>query len=279
VKKIFTYIVYIFAFIGFSLVSVYFAIQLGLTKEKGLVDKQRNTFTENTIKNALPADVKDIKKETLNPTWTRTEEWRALKQAILKDKAVITKAAHTVHIDPRLIVAIVTVEQLRLFTDSRELFKTVFAPLKILGVQSQYSWGVVGIKRETAIAIENNLKDTTSPYYLGKEYEHLLDFKTVDTEQERFDRLTDQHNRYYSYLYTAVLIKQLERQWENAGFPIHDNPAIIATLFNIGFKRSNPNSDPKSGGAPITINGTTYSFGSLAESFYNSEELLDSFSR
>jgi hypothetical protein len=138
---------------------------------------------------------------------------------------------------------------------------------------------VVGIKRETAIAIENNLVSTTSPYYLGKSYEHVLDFTSTDHEKERFERLTDQHNRYYSYLYTAVLIKELEKQWENAGFPIHNNPAVTATLFNIGFNKSHPNQNPKSGGALIPIENTTYSFGSLAGEFYASDELVDMFPR
>lgn len=272
-KKIFNLFVYIFAVIGFSLTAVYFAVKFGITNEKGLVDTQRNSFV------AIEAQ-KTTKTTPQTPgSWQASEEWQPLKTAIIKDKQVIDKVAKETGANSRIITAIVVVEQLRLFSDSREMFKKVFAPLKILGVQSQFSWGVVGIKRETAIEIEKNLKDTTSPYYLGKEYEHLLDFKTTDIEQERFNRLTDQHNRYYSYLYEALLIKQLEIQWLQAGYPINNNPAIIATLFNIGFKRSIPNSDPKSGGAPITINGTTYSFGSLAESFYNSEELVNEFPR
>ena len=43
---------------------------------------------------------------------------------------------------------------------------------------------------------------------------------------------------------------------------------------NIGFEHSVPEADPQSGGAEINIDNTYYSFGSLAKSFYDSDELL-----
>lgn len=269
-KKLLNVIIYFFAALGFTLTVGFFAVKFGLTNEKGIIDAQRNSFIQKqSIK-------KNITKQEVQE-WQNTEEWQALSAAILKDKDSIYKAAEVYAINPRIIVAIIVVEQLRLYSDSRELFKTVFAPLKILGVQSQFSWGVVGIKRETAIAIEEHLKDTNSPFYLGKGYENTLDFSTNDHEKERFTRLTDQHNRYYSYLYTAALIKQLERQWDAAGYSIVKQPDIVATLFNIGFTRSSPKANPSSGGASITIAGKTYSFGSLAGDFYASHELEAAF--
>ena len=56
-------------------------------------------------------------------------------------------------------------------------------------------------------------------------------------------------DHYYSYLYTALYIKEIEAQWERAGFPLTDKPDIVITLFNIGFERSNPNAAPAAGGA------------------------------
>jgi len=88
-------------------------------------------------------------------------------------------------------------------------------------------------------------------------------------------RLTDPHNHYYSYLYTALLLKEEMTQWQSAGYPIDNRPEILATLFNIGFSHSTPNADPQTGGATITINGEDYTFGSLAFSFYYSNELTD----
>jgi len=54
-----------------------------------------------------------------------------------------------------------------------------------------------GLKEETAKQIEQNLTDKNSPYYLGPNYEHLLDFQTADPDTERFNRLTDDKNHYY----------------------------------------------------------------------------------
>lgn len=262
-KKVFNFVIYVFAIIGFVLVGGYFAIKFKLTNTPGIVDEQENFF-QDQISSSTEA-------------WVNTEEWQVLKEAILKDEIIIKKAATVVGIPPRVLVSPLVVEQLRLFYSEREVYKVIFAPLKILGNQSQFSWGVMGIKPETAIAIEKNLKDSTSPYYLGKSYENLLDFKTDKPDQERFERLTDEHNRYYSYLYAAILIKELETQWGNAGFPIENKADIISTLFNIGFANSKPKANPSSGGAEINVNGVKYSFGSLAGSFYDSKELIKEF--
>jgi len=137
----------------------------------------------------------------------------------------------------------------------------------------------MGIKQETAIQIENNLKNQTSPFYLGLEYEHLLDFKTTDIDTERFDRIINKDNQYYSYLYTGIYMKQIMKQWSDAGFSIDKRPEIITTLYNIGFIHSKPNAAPASGGAAITVGNKTYSFGDLASQFYYSNELITEFPR
>jgi len=74
-------------------------------------------------------------------------------------------------------------------------------------------------------------------------------------------------------------LHEVETQWKNAGFDISGRPEIISTLYNIGFTNSKPNSNPQSGGAPITLGSQTVSFGTLASQFYNSNELLDEFPR
>ncbi len=72
-------------------------------------------------------------------------------------------------------------------------------------------------------------------------------------------------------------MKEIETQWQNAGFPIVGNVGIISTLYNIGFQNSNPNANPQVGGAGITINDVNYSFGGLAAQFYNSNLLTNLF--
>lgn len=258
-KKIFKILIYIFAAIGFILVIAYVAVELGLTKTSGIIDKQHDYFKDQ------PA------------VWQQGDEWATLKVAISNDEASITEAAADSGVKSRVIASLLVTEQLRLFYSNRELFKTVFAPLKILAVQSQFSWGVMGVKQDTAKEIESNLQDSTSPFYIGPQYEHLLDFSTSDHDAERFNKLTDEHDRYYSYLYAGLYVKEIESQWQKAGFPIDDKPDVIATLYDIGFNNSRPHANPQSGGAEIDIASTTYSFGDLADDFYQSDQLTDVF--
>ncbi len=270
-RKTFNILTYIFAAIGFVLVIGYVAIKLGWTKTSGIIDSQHDYFINQTADGAQ--------------SWSQGEEWAVLKEAITKDRETIFKAARTSGTPPRLIVSNLIVEQLRLFHTEREVFKAVFAPLKILGTQSQFSWGVMGIKQDAARMIEDNLKNQQSPFYLGTKLEHALDYPTAtstdapDIDTQRFNRLTDEHDRYYSYLYAGVYIQELIAQWKKAGIDISTQPAIIGTLFNIGFNNSHPHPNPLSGGAEIEMGDTTYSFGSLAKSFYDSDEMIDVFPR
>ncbi len=263
-RKFFFIIIYLFAFVGFTLSTVYIAVELGLTKSKGIIDNQRNYF-------------KNEAKITQTEAWVDSKEWFVLKQAIKKDNGTIIKVSDETGIPAKIIVLPLIVEQLRIFTSEREIFKDIFSPLKILANQSQFSWGVMGIKQETAIKIEENLKDRNSVWYLGEDFENILDFKTSDIGKERFEKLTDENDRYFSYLYGALYIKQLEKQWSDADFPITDKPGVIATLYNIGFKNSKPKNNPQVGGAEIEINKATYSFGGLAQSIFYSGELDDIF--
>ncbi|MEI6353078.1 MAG: hypothetical protein WCO35_04055, partial [Candidatus Nomurabacteria bacterium] len=82
---------------------------------------------------------------------------------------------------------------------------------------------------------------------------------------------------YYSYLYTAIFIKQIEKQWGDRGYPISDRPEITATLFNLGFKHSEPKDNPEVGGSDIKVGEKTYTFGGLAFEFYYSNELGKTF--
>ncbi len=257
--------VILFALIGFFLVSGYVAMRLGFTKTEGIEDLQNQSIVKT---------VQHEKTYTVFPL-EHTPEWIAFRQAVAKDKIMIDKISKETGVPSRLLIAILVPEQMRLFHSNRAIFKRAFEPLKILGSQSQFSWGLFGIKDETARATEMHLKDTASPYYLGKKSEGALDFKTTDTDQERFQRIIDEHNHYYSYLYTALYVAQINKQWKSAGFPIDNNPAVIATLWNLGFQKSIPKASPLSGGAEIEINGMSYSFGALAEAFYYSDELIE----
>lgn len=209
--------------------------------------------------------------------WMNTPEWEALKVAIVKDKALIDSAAMVTGVEPRLIVGCLIGEQIRLFNSKRETYKKYLGPVKVLSVQSQFSFGVNGIKDFTAAWVERNLKNDTSVFYMGKRYEHILDFKTADHEVERINRLVDYRNHYYSYVYTGCIIHQTKKQWERAGFDISNRPEILFTLFNIGFSESHPSANPQCGGSHITVADKVYTFGAIGFDFYYSGELAKEF--
>jgi hypothetical protein len=170
-------------------------------------------------------------------------------------------------------------EQIRLFNTNRENFKKYLGPVKVLSVQSQFSYGVNGIKISTAKAIEDHLKDPSSPFYMGPRYEHLLDYPVEGKaqEDERYNRLVDYRNHLYSYLYTACILHQTMLQWKRAGYDISNRPDILFTLFNVGFAQSVPKPNPVCGGSHIKIHGQTYTFGAIGFDFYYSGELAEDF--
>lgn len=214
--------------------------------------------------------------ENLIP-WMNEDAWPALKAAIVKDKAVIDEASRITGVESRLIVGCLVGEQIRLFNSKREMYKQYLGPVKVLSVQSQFSFGVNGIKDFTAAQVEKNLKDSSSVFYMGKKYEHILDFKTADIQSERFNRLTDYHNHLYSYIYTGCILHQTMLQWKRAGYDISNRPDILFTLFNLGFVASKPGPNPKCGGSHITANGKIYTFGVIGNDFYFSGELAKEF--
>jgi hypothetical protein len=235
----------------------------------GSYDPQRinEDEIENRVKNSISKDIF---------VWPDEEQWKVVEDSVIKDKEIINKAAIAANIEPRLIVSDLIVEQLRIYYSARELYKKYFEPLKILANSNKISLGVMAIKEETAIAIENHLKDKDSPYYLGPEYEHLLDYPNDPTAEERYKRLTS-NDHFYSYLYAGLYLKQMMKQWQDAGYDISKRPEIIGTLFNVGFPQSKPNDNPKVGGSTVQIGQNQYSFGRLSFEFYYSGELLEEF--
>lgn len=212
--------------------------------------------------------------------WMNIMEWQDFKIAVAKDKKVIDSVAKLTGVESRLIVACLVGEQIRLFNSERETVKTWISPLKVLTVESQFSFGVTGIKAHTAKRIEGYLKDRESEFYLGEKYENLLSFSSADTaiiNAERINRLTSFHNHYYSYMYAALFLKQIKHQWEKAGYPIDRRPEILVTLFNVGFPHSKPKPNPRVGGSTIKIRDRAYTFGAIGYQFYYSGELYDLF--
>lgn len=217
--------------------------------------------------------------------WTNIVEWKYFKEAVAKDKKYIDSAANVAGVEPRYIVACLVGEQVRLFNSRRERFKSLVAPLKTLALETNHSYGVTGIKENTAKNIEVYLKDSTSKYYIGKDYAHVLDYDSTvnyrnkhnDTNSVRIQRLVQYKDHYYSYLYAGLFIRQIDMQWKRAGFPIDDRPEIFASIFNLGYVKSVPKKNPSVGGSNFKIRDQEYTFGSVAYEFYYSGEMADLF--
>lgn len=210
-------------------------------------------------------------------SWASSSEWETLRDALIKDKDAILQVSRDSGVSSRLIVATVISEQFRFFTANRESYKRYFEPMKVLGNGTKFSYGVAGVKFETAKIIEDNLKNKNSPYYLGEDHEKIFNYVSGDPDTELMNRLTDTKNHYYSYMYTAIFLKEIMHQWEIAGYPINDRPEVLGTLFNLGFNKSIPKENPLVGGSTITINDRDYTFGGLSYEFYYSGELQEIF--
>jgi hypothetical protein len=302
------------AAIGVLFIGVFFGMKLDLFTVRGSID-QRNAFFKMTpsqnvtsssssssliaaefskddsvkaiseMQFALKDSMKEARQKVFPGTsfaWADSDEWKTLSAALTKDRETIRRAAYDAGISPRMLVSVVIAEQLRFFTSDRESFKKFFEPLKILGTMSEFSLGISGVKQDTAEVVEKNLKDSGSPYYIGSQYEHLLDLPPGEetnsgTSSVRFLRLTDSKDHYYSYLYTALFAREIIEQWKKAGYDLSYRPEIVATLFNLGFGKSVPKENPQVAGAEVTVGGETYTFGRLAYEFYYSGELVEIF--
>ncbi len=291
-----------FAIIGFAFTGVFVAMRFDLLNVRGTIEERNRFFldawqeasaaagpavtpqitttttsatTSNTVVPTVPNSVCNDPAQS-ECAWVETPEWAVIRSALAKDDAVLTRVSEETGVQKRMIAAVVVPEQARFFTSNREVFKRWFEPMKILGSLTQFSLGVSGIKQETAERIEMYANDPHSPFYPGGGMAERIAYpEGVDPAKELFVRLTDEKDHYYSYLYTALFIKEVTEQWKRSGYDIGEEPEVIVTIFNLGFDKSLPNPSPAAGGAPITLGNNTYSYGALGGLFYRSEELTD----
>lgn len=282
-------IVLVFAAIGALFTAVFFGMQHGLLNVRGSI-MERNAFfgkvPTTATTTASGEEISNGCSDGLNQQkpceWHETVQWLVVREGLKKDADIINRVSKETGVSSRMIVAAVVPEQMRFFAQegNREVFKRYFEPLKLLVSLSQFSLGVSGIKQETATKVEEYAQATTSPFYPGPEAAQLLAYSTTEhRDTELFNRLTDEKDHYYSYLYTAIYLKEVEMQWQRAGYEISERPDVLVTLFNLGFQASEPKAEPQVAGARIIVGGQDYSFGYLGTLFYQSDELTDIFSR
>lgn len=219
--------------------------------------------------------------------WSNYQVWKDFCQSVEKDKKAIDSASRLTGVESRLIVTCLVGEQVRMFNSRRELFKKYVMPFNYLIMPKNFSFGVTGMKENTAKTIEKHLRDTKSPFYIGEGLDSLfaesdstlaMVYDSLGNEQSiQVRRLLKGGDHYYSYLYTGLLIKQLCKQWKDAGHDISKRPEIIATLYNLGFKKSIPKKNPEVGGSSFKVAEKDYTFGGLCFEFYYSGELFSVF--
>lgn len=281
-KTIGYFLIFFFALIGLIFSFVFLGMQFDWFTVQGSI-KERNQFFETPEEKSakevhLEAQaVQALCNSDRSCIWKKTQEWETVKAGLVKDKDVINAVSKITGVKPRLIAATVVPEQLRFFTSEREVYKKYFEPLKILGTMSQFSLGVSGIKPKTANQIEIYAASSTSSFYPGENLGPLLSYGKEPHDETQFKRLTDAHNHYYAFLYTAIFLQEISANWAHNGVNISNNTGVLITLFNLGFEKSVPKTDPKVGGATITIDETNYAYGELGELFYQSDELADVF--
>ena len=213
--------------------------------------------------------------------------WKTFCDAVRKDKAAIDSASRITGVESRLIVMCLVGEQVRMFNANRERFKKYVYPFSSVILPKNRGYGVTSILEHTALQIEKNLINPKSEFYPGDYF-----YKTLNTtdaapglvidsikahQHKTIQRLIMGGDHFYSYLYTAFLIRQYQAHWQRAGEDLSYRPEIIGTLFNLGFHKSKPKKNPEVGGSNFTVGNKEYTFGGLCYEFYYSGEMLKDF--
>jgi len=174
----------------------------------------------------------------------------------------INLAAKIFNLNPNLIKACIFVEQLRAFYTFKWLFKSVAQTNTYLTVMSKQSFGIGGMKLQTAEQLEQRLASNEPTLY-----QKYFSYENPNNiSQQRLTRLTDTKNYYYQILYSAGLLYEYSTERKKAWYSITNQPGLIATMYNIGYSQPHANADI--GWSFMNIEGERYSFGGLAMLIY-----------
>jgi hypothetical protein len=213
--------------------------------------------------------------------------WNTFCNAVRKDKAAIDSAARIAGVEARMIVMCLVGEQVRMFNASRERFKQYVYPFNSVILPNNRGYGVTSILEHTALRIERQLVDKNSKFYPGDYFYKCINTTdaapglVVDSikahQHKTIQRLIKGGDHFYSYLYTAFLIRQYQAHWQREGFDLSYRPEIVGTLFNLGFDKSKPKKNPEVGGSSFKVGDKEYTFGGLCFEFYYSGEMMKDF--
>jgi hypothetical protein len=219
--------------------------------------------------------------------WSNYQVWKDFCKVVKKDKHAIDSVSRLTGVESRLIVMCLVGEQVRMFNSGREKFKKYVLPFNRILLPTNRGYGVTGILEHTALRIENTVFNTKSEFYAGDYFQNCINVRdsfpelindTIKAHKlKTIQRLIKGGDHYYSYLYTAFLLRQYQAHWEKNGFTLENRPEILASLFNLGYQKSKPKKNPEAGGSTFNVGGKDYTFGGLCFEFYYSGELQDIF--
>lgn len=143
---------------------------------------------------------------------------------IFERKGMILAASRIFNINPLYLSAVIYTERTKNYDWTDEAFDEVIAR-----VGQNSSIGFAQVKMKTAYFIERQLSDSTSKFYCGKKYEHILGgsktpFKLI--EKLKTDSL--------NILYAAAYLRLIQSFWGNKGYSIDNKPEIIGSLYQLG---------------------------------------------
>jgi len=219
--------------------------------------------------------------------WSNYKAWKQFCATLTKDKRAIDSVSRLTGVESRIIILCVVAEQLRMFNSGREKFKQYVYPYSRLILPTNRGYGVSGILEHTAHRIERTLFSPNDPFYPGDYFQKiinvqdsfpgLVDDSIAAHKSKTIQRLIKGGDHYYSYLYTALLMRQFQAHWERAGFTLSNRPEVLGTLFNLGYQKSKPKTNPQVGGSTFKIGDRAYTFGGLCFEVYYSGELQEAF--
>jgi hypothetical protein len=189
--------------------------------------------------------------------WTQSALWDSTRIALENDIPMIREAARRMGLSPRLVALPALCEHLRRAESFRETYKRLFTRFIPMG---NLSMGVTGIKPESLERLLPWCDSVDLP---------LLDSIPLDTLRKRLQ--SQDHS--WSYLYAALYMKCVLRQWREAGVDLSNRPEIVMTIYNLGLNHCPPRPNPLAGGAVFQIDGMEHSFGSFSREFYWSGQM------
>lgn len=154
----------------------------------------------------------------------KAEEPEEVLRKINERISLIRQASAIFNIDYKILSAIIYVERTLNFDWRDDALDVIIAEA---GLNS--SIGFCQVKLKTAYWIEKQLNKTVSIYYLGKQYEVILQISKSPEEL-----ITKLSNDSLNILYGSAYIRIIQSRWEKGNFTIDDKPEIIGTLYSTG---------------------------------------------